>query len=105
MPSGPELGGRTLQYLGGGRGATKDTGAMPPLPPKGQPWVEGVRPGPTEEPTMPLHLHTRSIRPRRGAAAAAAGLILASASVAYASAAGATQASVARPTQQAALHA
>jgi hypothetical protein len=54
---------------------------------------------------MSLHLHTRSIRTSRGAAAAAAGLILASASVAYASAAGATQASVARPTQQAALHA
>ena len=53
---------------------------------------------------MPSHLHAQFIRSRQGAAAAAAGIILASGSVACASAAGHTPASVARATPPSALH-
>jgi hypothetical protein len=53
---------------------------------------------------MSSHLHAQFIRARCGAAAVAAGLILASASVACASAADHTQAPVARPTPPSAIH-
>ena len=53
---------------------------------------------------MSSHLHAQFIRARQGAALAAAGIILSSASVACASAAGDTQASVARATPPGALH-
>jgi hypothetical protein len=71
--------------------------------PTGQQSVEGIRQSSTEEPTMSSHLQAQFTRIRRGAVAAAASLILASASVACASA-DHRQASAAGTLSPSALH-
>jgi hypothetical protein len=76
---------------------------MTTVTPTDQPSVKGIRQGSTEEHTMSSHLHAQFIRTRQAAAAATAGLILASAGVACASAADHTAASV-TPTSPPALH-
>jgi hypothetical protein len=75
---------------------------MSTVTPQDQPPVEAIRRGSTEEHTMSSHLHARFIRARQAAAAAAAGLVLASASVGCASAD--PQAPVAPATPTGALH-